>query len=378
MMDLKQLLTPAVRHNGSRYTQRMLVVLNNARCYNRCLRFLHELGVRPAKKLAYCNAVCCHIHREADLNQLRRHPMIKRIEPDLKVKSTNQASFLKSSMTGMSIPWGIRKVKAPQIWKVTEGNGIGVAVLDTGISKHPDLRPAKIANMLSKKRGIDYNGHGTHVAGTLAALKNTYGVVGVAPKVKLYSVKVLDKNGEGFISDLIAGLEWCTRNHVRVVNMSLGMSEKSETLHEAVKKAYVHGIVIVAPAGNDGPHNEQIDYPGRFPETISVAAATRKGKIASYSSRGRGIDVSAPGDNVRSTYLRNKYNKLDGTSMAVPHVTGAAALLMAVAPRLHPQTVKTILRRTSTRLKGYTEEQQGAGLINVRRAVQHVLRSGIK
>jgi subtilisin family serine protease len=138
------------------------------------------------------------------------------------------------------------------------------------------------------------NGHGTHVAGTIAGLRNRFGVVGAAPKAKLYAVQAFDSNGEAFTSDIIQGIDWCIRNRMQVINMSFGLTQFSASLQEMIRKAHRSGIVMVASCGNSGKSKGVIDYPARFPETIAVAASTENNKIADFSSRGAGISLAAP------------------------------------------------------------------------------------
>lgn len=412
MDDFDKLLASIVRSGKREGTERKLIVLHNKACYHHCLLCLKKIGIKPVKKLKGLHAISCHISKGADLELLLKHSMVKRIEDDLKVKQhrisevLNSASAKRRKPGGASckstprgrterpklqrstvkirqlrristirlknIPWGIRKVNAPKVWTTTQGNGIRVAVLDTGISRHPDLQASGGFNTINRKKAIDDNGHGTHVAGIIGALRNSFGVVGIAPKVKLFAVKALDRNGEGYISDIIEGIEWCMRHNIRVINMSLGMSDRSEALHDIIKKAHKRGIVMVASNGNSGMESGQVDYPARFPETIAVAAATANNQIADFSSRGPGVDIAAPGDDIRSTYLHSQYRKLDGTSMAAPHVTGAVALLLRLRPGLTPNEVQSILQKTAVPLKGSAENDQGAGLLNVQAAVRLV------
>ncbi|WP_054024316.1 S8 family peptidase [Bacillus sp. FJAT-28004] len=265
------------------------------------------------------------------------------------------------------VPWNINLVKAPDAWATTRGKSINVAILDTGIASHPDLQIAGGINTINRGSYADDNGHGTHVAGIVAAVGKAGNLIGTAPEVNLYAVKALNKDGEGFVSDIIEGINWCVKNRMHVINMSFGIlgSENSDTLHNAIKRAAKQGIVIVASAGNEGSTSQKIDVPASFNETIAVAATTRANKIASFSSRGSGIGVSAPGENITSTWLGNKYEKLSGTSMASPHVAGGAALLLAEKPGLRPNSVKTMLRKHALKLNDYSTIAQGAGLMQL-------------
>ncbi|SFR18261.1 Subtilase family protein [Desulfoscipio geothermicus DSM 3669] len=162
--------------------------------------------------------------------------------------------------------------------------------MDTGIDlSHPDL----LANIKGgynaikpNKSPADDNGHGTHVAGIIAAVNDNIGVVGVAPQAELYAVKVLSANGSGYLSDIIEGLEWCITNNMQVINMSLGTSSEVQSFHDAVIKVYNAGIVMVAAAGNSGPGDNTVEYPAKYEEVIAVSATSDNDAIASFSSRG--------------------------------------------------------------------------------------------
>jgi len=166
----------------------------------------------------------------------------------------------------------------------------------------------------------DDNGHGTHVAGIIAAAANGTGVVGVAPQVSLYAVKVLDGRGEGYYSDIIKGIQWCMENGIQVINLSLGGYADVPALHDAVAQAARQGIVIAAAAGNDGPGGSSVEYPAKYPEVIAVSAVDASRRITDYSSRGPEVELAAPGDDILSTFTSSAYGTLSGTSAAVPHV----------------------------------------------------------
>ncbi|MBM3334994.1 S8 family peptidase, partial [Candidatus Sumerlaeota bacterium] len=210
------------------------------------------------------------------------------------------------------------------------------------------------------KSANDDNGHGTHVAGTVAAVNNTIGVVGVAPAANLYAVKVLSRTGTGYLSDLIEGLDWCISNKMQVVNMSLGSSSDNQSFHDAVIRVYQAGITQVAAAGN--ANGGAVTYPAKYGEVIAVTASDINDQFASFSSQGPEVDLIAPGVSINSTYTGSSYKVLNGTSMASPHVTGIVALRLQVKPGENPDAVKAVLQSTALPLPGLTLEQQGAGL----------------
>ncbi len=276
------------------------------------------------------------------LAELRRDPLVARVEPDLPVWATTER-----------LPTGVDRIGADRSGegKLPTKAGVPVAILDTGIAPHPELNIAGGFNCTSKDRTDwkDKNGHGTHVAGIIGARNNGRGVVGVAPGTPLYAVKVLDNNGTGRFSHVLCGLEWTARRGITVANLSLagrppdGMSDacSSSILHLGVCNATAAGVRIVAAAGNDGLSASRF-APALYSQVITVAAladsdgcagghgpSTSAGPddtLATFSNYGPAIDVAAPGVAIRSTWKNGRYKTLDGTSMAAPHVAGAIAL----------------------------------------------------
>ncbi|OXM16714.1 S8 family peptidase [Paenibacillus herberti] len=268
---------------------------------------------------------------------------------------------------GSRIPWNIQRVGAPAAWKKTLGRGIRLAVIDTGIGPHPNLTVAGGANVISGSSYRDDNGHGTHVSGIAAGRGRSGGPLGVAPGVSLYAVKALDNKGLGSLSSILDGLEWCIKNRMKVVNMSLGTDSgtKSPALQRVVKRAHKNGIVLVAAAGNSGKNSGGIDIPAVYPETIAVAASGRSNQIAEFSSRGKGIELTAPGDSICSCWLNDGYKTESGTSMSTPHVAGGAALLLAANPGMKGSQVAPMLKRWTRKLPNYNSSSQGQGLLQL-------------
>jgi len=228
------------------------------------------------------------------------------------------------------LPWGIDKIDAKLVWPSgNTADPVKLAIIDTGIDvKHPDLT----ANLKGGVSRVGYttsynddNGHGTHVAGIVGAVDNEIGVIGAGPAIDLYAVKVLDRRGSGYLSDVIEGLDWAIAHGMQVVNMSLGTSADVLSFREAVQRVNSAGIVQVAAAGNSGG---SVIYPAAYPEVIAVSATDNTDTIASWSSRGPEVDLAAPGVSIYSTYKGQTYKTLSGTSMAAPHVAGAAALVL--------------------------------------------------
>lgn len=265
-------------------------------------------------------------------------------------------------------PWGIRRVNAAASWETPRGQGAGtaVAIIDTGISRsHPDLAGVVIGgfNALDPKKPEawdDDQGHGSHVAGTIAGKRDGKGVVGVAPMAKLYAIKVLDSDGNGGYSSVIAGIEWAVQKGIKVANMSLGADEGSEALKRAVTAASRAGLTIVAAAGNSGG---PVGYPAKYPEAIAVAASDAKDGVAEFSSRGPEVDFIAPGVAVKSVKMEGGWEELSGTSMATPHIAGLAALAVAKGAS-SPSAVRAMLSRAATPLPGLSATLQGQGMID--------------
>ncbi|MGE5592901.1 MAG: S8 family peptidase [Betaproteobacteria bacterium] len=343
---------------------------------DRVRSIVEECGGKLKKQLPIVNGAACVFPEEATaMGLLSRAGEVAWVEDDL-VISINSACFFvprpRPRPRQQIVPWGIAKVQAPEAWAHASGRGVRVAVLGTGIDmSHPDLK-ANIDGgfdcINETANVIDDNGHGTHVAGIIAASNNDLGVVGVAPEARLYAVKAFDSRGQGQVSDIVQGVEWCIANRVQIINMSFGTVDSSKALAMAIEKAAQTGIIMVAAAGNDG-RRDNVLYPARDPNVIAVAASTRDDRIASFSNSGEQVAMAAPGEDIYSTYREGGYKSLTGTSMACPHVTGAAALLLSVSPGLARDGVREVLCRTATKLSGFSPDQQGSGVVNAGAAV---------
>jgi len=307
-------------------------------------------------------------------------------------------------------PWGLDAIHVPDVHQEEpglKGSGVMVAILDTGIDmNHPELsRNIKGGyNALTGQDPKDYqddNGHGTHMAGIIAARMNRLGVIGAAYQAQIVSVKVLDQYGSGRLSDLINGLGWINTNKIRIINMSLGFSENSPLLEQAIQRLYEAGVIMVASAGNGGATCAQdgggddgggdgiaqdgggddgggdtgcqtsqsdVNYPARYPWVISVAATNGDDKVTTYSQSGK-VDIAAPGGSqsgprIFSTNKGGGYGWGSGTSQAAAHVTGSIALMLQKNTKMSFEQVMTLLQGTARDL-GEPVERQGAGLIDV-------------
>lgn len=316
------------------------------------------------KRLRLINAAVALLPAKAE-PVLAKNPGVLSIENDGEVLASGNQAVMKSSQV---LPWGISAINAVPAWRSSVGSGVKVAVIDTGIDfLHPDLSvniKGGFNTINHKASFTDDHGHGSHVAGIIAAADNDIGIIGAAPKAELYAVKVLDNTGSGRISDVIEGIQWSVDNHMQVLNMSLGTTSYSKALNSAVTKAYNSGLIMVASAGNGGPGLNTVTYPAKFSEVIAVAASDENNVIAPFSSRGLEVDIAAPGTNIYSTYNNSRYATLSGTSMSAPHVTGAIALELQLNPNLTPAQVVDRLKRTAHYLPNAMAEEQGAGLVD--------------
>lgn len=302
--------------------------------------------------------------REYDQKVSLPSPEVKSIIPAVQVAARNRKK---------PINWNILHVLNRHPHRM-DGANVKVGVLDTGIDfDHPDLKgniKGGINIVQPVKPPLDDHGHGTHVAGIIAAENNGTGVVGVAPGVSLYAIKVLDQNGSGTLKTLMKGIEWGIAHGMHILNMSIsGGKMIFPNLRHVVNKAARCGILIVAAAGNNGltsGEGDNVQVPARLPEPVAVAALDRNNKRGYFSSTGPAVDIAAPGVNILSTYLHNRYAVLSGTSMSAPHVTGIAAILKQKNPSAIPRMIREILLQRAKDLPPPGHDwHTGAGLIQL-------------
>lgn len=288
------------------------------------------------------------------------------------------------STAPQQVLWSNKAVQAPTAKSLGyTGKGVKIAIIDTGIDRnHPDLKVAGGACFNEDAYGTRYcpngyqddEGHGTHVAGIIAAQNNSVGIVGVAPNAAIYAVKSLNSEGEGTTTSILAGINWAIQNKMDVINLSLTADEDDSMLHKAVDKAYNNGILVVAAAGNTGKASGQgdtVQFPARYSSVIAVSSVNSQFKRVPSSSNGDKVEVTAPGDDIYSTVplsvdwdgKRDGYTWMTGTSMAAPFVVGVLALYKEKYPTKTGAELRDMLDSTAFDLGAKGKDQYfGYGL----------------
>lgn len=229
--------------------------------------------------------------------------------------------------------WGIQAFEIPKAWQKTRGEGVKIAVLDSGCDlDHPDLINNILPgiNLVDKNKDPwDENKHGTHVCGIIAAENNDIGVVGVAPAAKIVPIKVLDKYGNGNAKAIYEGIKWAVDvAKVDFICMSLGSPGPVDSIHEAIKYALSKKVISFVAAGNSGK-TQKVFYPAEYPESIAIGSIDENFERSNFSNTGKNLDFLAPGSRILSTVPDNWYAIMSGTSMATPFVVGVAALYLS-------------------------------------------------
>lgn len=321
---------------------------------------------------------------EEEKSRVEKSKSILSIEEDIEVKAH---SVIPSSQPvirhpGGSVRWNMDMVRADRVWNSGSfGSGVKVAILDTGIAAHVNLRTYGGVSFIPTEPDFrDGDGHGTHCAGVVAG-KGRNDIFGVAPGAELYAVKVLDSAGNGEGSGIVAGMDWCISAGMNVISMSLGSPDTPRSFYaNAIRKCQARGILVVCSAGNSytsafpwvgAPANSFIDG-DPLGSPIAVAAVDSFKGVASFSSRGTNaanwnpVTVSAPGVSVLSTYLNGTYASLSGTSMACPHVSGLAALIIESNPGISVQIIRALITLNAEQLgiQPIPNDSYGHGLID--------------
>lgn len=323
---------------------------------------------------------------ENKIIKVKESSKIEFVEKNQKIKSI--PIYSSSSEVGLSqdseatnaqrastqdIPWGITAINATKAQKKGyTGKGIKIGIIDSGIdNKHEDLHVSGGVSFIESKTDYDDDyGHGTAVAGIIGAKNNNIGVIGVAPDAEIYSIKVLDSNGEGEISNVVSGIMWAINHRLNILNLSLETSEDSKILEKATKKAYNEGLLLVSAAGNQGfIENSTISFPAAYKDVIAVGATNSRGERTFYSNTGQQLELMAPGSSINSTSLNNSYSLNIGTSMSAAHVTGVAAQVWQNNHHLNNKDIRKILDRTSTEMG--EKSLYGYGLVDAFKAVTY-------
>lgn len=345
-------------------------------------------GTEVIKQLPIINGVVAEIP-EAEVPALEIQGNVKYVEEDYPVYMVEAipqsdiifpvASVAMETPVEGDIQWNMNVINAPEAWKANKAQKVKVGVIDTGIaSDHPDFLtepdngPFETAikggfNAIDGGSYEDDNNHGTYCASVVGARRNGVGIIGVAPKCWLYSVKVLDKNGSGYSSDVVQGYEWAIANDIQVVNLSLGSAYRSQAMADAMLIAAQKGMGTVAATGNDG--RSRISYPARNYNALCVGATGTNGKRKNWSNYGAEMEtrgIMAPGDYVLSANRTGGWQRVAGTSIATPHVTGLVALLVGMGGCRRSFIFESAAKKRPTTQEGY-------GLIDAMGAIEKLI-----
>jgi serine protease len=317
------------------------------------------------------------------LKSLKNSPLkryVEHIEPNYiyqALEAPNDPDYSKQ--------WNLRSINVERAWDETKGSGVTIAIIDTGVTRVPDLQQTEFVEgfdfVNDKVNASDDHGHGTHVAGTVAqSTNNNYGVAGIAYEAKIMPLKVLSASGEGTVTDIAEAIRYGADRGADVINMSLGGGGESQVMKDAIDYAYQKGVVIIAAAGNSNENSAS--YPARYPHVIGVSALDPAGKKAPYSNYGAGVDISAPGGSNDGAILQETidpdtgkpiFASFQGTSMASPHVAGVAALIKA-SNVSDPDEVLSILQQSSRKVTEDPFNHYGAGQLDGGEAVKLALK----
>nr|MBP3598371.1 S8 family peptidase [Eubacterium sp.] len=267
------------------------------------------------------------------------------------------------------VSWNIACVAGTPHENKYKGKGVKVAVIDSGIDTHDELNTKDWVDFSDKVDGykpIDSSGHGTQMAGVIAARINGLGMEGIAEKAEIYSVKILDSENKASISAVVKALEWCIQNDIDIISMSFGTNEYSEILHDVIKKAEQQDILMIASAGNN---QQTIQYPARYPEVISVGSINEKLVNSDFSANSE-VDLVAPGEDVQTIGYLGTFTKTEGTSIAAAHVTGVAAAVMSAKKSMKSTELRSLLESSAIVL------ENGTNLVNYENAINQMKKKG--
>jgi thermitase len=385
-----------VVHNGFR-AGHVLVRFKGAQPQAILDQLTNAFGAKAVGKIAEIGVIHLQVPPQAGLallEHLRQRPDVEFAEFDSQVQAFLQpddpyfnTSFASSHYGNVS-QWGPQAVSGPAAWDVNEGDpSTVIAIVDTGVdSSHPDLSSKIVGQYSLTGTTKDGFGHGTHCAGiAAAATNNDVGIAGMCPKCSILSVKVLDDQGSGYMSDVASGITYAASHGARVISLSLGGSGHSDTMRSALQYAVAQNALPVCAMGNSGS-NSNTPEPAYWHDCLSVIATDQNGAKASFSNSGMKADVAAPGVAILSTMptypvtlttsygYRTNYDALSGTSMATPMVAGIAGLVLSANPSLTPTQVAGILMASSG--DGVSWSPNVAfGIVNASKAVKSAIHS---
>ena len=313
---------------------------------------IEKSGGAIVRTFTLVNAATVEIE-EAKLIELRRIGAIESFHKENEVNTSAQTT-----------PWAHSNINIPaKVPTTLSGKGVKIAIIDTGIdANHEDLTVREGICTLDDSIGVnacyksylDENGHGTHVAGIIAAKNNDLGYVGVAPGAEIYAVKALDGEGNGSTTTIMSGIDWAIRKGVHIINMSLITPYPDMGIKSMVDKANANGIIVIAAAGNEGTFSGSEDtvmYPAKFSSVIAVGSVNSSNRRASTSATGSELELAAPGDMIQSTLPKaifsTGYGTMSGTSMAAPFVAGMAALYKEKFPGYTNVQIRSLLQRNA-------------------------------
>lgn len=386
---------PAYSHNNSDFDSIIVQTKRNILSENRLSRLMYRSGVlryqkikddlyivpldendNADQKLSYLKK-----SRQFDIVELNYKLSIDQYLPrrnyvtivknsDLNNDSENGGSEVMPNDKGFSSQYYLRDINATKAWRTTVGSPLIVGILDTGVDvKHPDLTGKVLGG---EKEGdlTDVIGHGTEVAGIIAAdTNNTQGIAGVSWNAKVLSIKVTNDIGQAKVSSVVAALNEAYKKGAKIVQISLSTNQFSQVLKNAIKEAHDKGMLIISTGGNSGL--EEMRYPAAFDGVIGVGAVDRAGVRESYSTFGEHINLVAPGSFIYTTSKNLDYREVNGTSFAAPQVAGTAALVWSLAPDLTNNEVREILFNSANDLgQPGNDKEYGHGLLNSEAAVE--------
>lgn len=286
----------------------------------------------------------------------------------MKKNDLNNIEIINSLGDDFTIDWGVDTINAPKVWNKTKGEGVKIAVIDTGIDmNHPDLKDRLVSsiNMHTRTKDVtDYSGHGSMVAGLIAGRRT-----GVAPRSELYIAKVLDGNGYGRAVDILNGINFAIESKVDILCMSLGIPrELPLSIKKRISQAHREGIIIVSASGNSNINI--VEFPASYDEVIAVGGIDKSLKRADFSNYGDGLDLVAPSVGILSTYKDGNYARLTGTSMASPLIVGSIALAISYyrnqGIKLNSTNVRDLFKKISER----RTSDYGYGVMDLTKIIQ--------